>query len=139
MDETLRWGPDRRRAGGVLLLAIVASVVALTTTDAAGRLLAVGAAVCLAAWALSDLLFWPRILVDDTGLRVRTPTVRAVWPWPTTELRVDERRRFSLTSRTLELDGDTQLVVFSRWALGADPREVYIAIEARRPRSGDTR
>lgn len=131
-----RFGPHRALAVLWLVLALVALGVAVTTTDAQGRLLAVGAAVVLAIYGALDLLLWPRLAVGPDGLRVRTPSHRAVYAWPEVDrVRLDERRRFGLSAGTLEIDAGDDLVVLSRWALGADPREVLALVQSCAPRT----
>jgi Bacterial PH domain len=135
VDKTLvRFGPDRRLAGGALAGAILVGAYALVTSDPEGRLLLVGAALLLAAYSITDLVFWPRITVEVAGLTLRTPVLRARMGWADVEdIRVDERVRFGVTSRTLEIDAGPRLVVLSRRALGVDPREAYTRISAYRP------
>lgn len=115
-------------AGGLALLGMVWLV------DTPGRLLGTVAGLGLLALAGSDLLWRPRLAVDDTGIAVTTPGRRARLPWAeVTDLRVDQRRHFGLTSRTLEIDLGDDLIVLGRRSLGADPRDVAAALAAHRP------
>ncbi len=51
--------------------------------------------------------------------------VRRRLPWSAVRrLGVDERPRYGLVSRTLEVDADEFLIVLGRRSLGADPRTV---------------
>ena len=128
------FAPDRRLAWLTLAGAGVFAVVAITGADKAGQLLAVAAAALLAVIAANDLLLVPRLAVSAAGLRIRSATTRAMLPWSEVDaVRVDERRRYGLSSRTLEIDAGPLLVVLSRHALGADPREVFAIVSGFRP------
>ena len=112
-----------------LVLALVAAGAAVTTTDAAGRLLFGGAAIVLMIYGVVGLAFWPRLSAGPDGLRVHTPARRAVYAWSEVDtVRLDERRRLGLSAGTLEIDARDELVVLSRWALGADPRDVLALV-----------
>jgi hypothetical protein len=103
--------------------------------DAPGRLLGAVAGIGLLALAGADLWWRPRLAVDDTGITVTTPGRRARLPWAeVTDVRVDQRRRFGLASRTLEIDTGDDLIVLGRRSLGADPRDVAAALASHRPR-----
>jgi hypothetical protein len=129
----VRWSVRRAETalaagGGLALLGMVWLV------DAPGRLLGTVAGLGLLALAGSDLLWRPRLAVDDTGIAVVTPGRRARLPWAdVVDVRVDQRRHFGLASRTLEIDTGDDLVVLGRRSLGADPRDVAAALAARRP------
>lgn len=129
MDEiarapTCRFGPDRRLTGLSAVLALIAIGFVVLSGDAPGRVLAGVAAALLVGYTVTDVAFWPRLTASGEGLRIRTPTMRATLPWTEVDVRVDERSHLGLLSRTLEIDAGSQLVVFSRRTLGADPREV---------------
>jgi hypothetical protein len=131
----LRFGPDLRLSAVVFLLAVGALLLAITSTDGAGRLLFGLAVIVLAGYSVGDVLFWPRLTADPSGLRIRTPLERADLPWTDVEaIRADVRRRYGLRSVTLEIDAGSTLVVFSRRALGADPETVAQAVRALDPR-----
>jgi hypothetical protein len=126
---TYRFGPRRALAILWLVLALVAAGAAVTTTDAAGRLLFGGAAIVLMIYGVVGLVFWPRLSAGPDGLRVHTPARRAVYAWSEVDtVRLDERRRLGLSAGTLEIDARDELVVLSRWALGADPRDVLALV-----------
>lgn len=126
-----RFGPDRRLAVLSALLTAIACTIAALSHDPAGRLLAILAAVVLAGYAVTDLVFWPRLTASAEGLRIHTPFSRARLSWAEVdEIRVDERTRLGLVSRTLEIDAGPLLVVLSKRALGADPREVAGLLKA---------
>jgi hypothetical protein len=69
------------------------------------------------------------MLADPAGVQVRTLASRHRLPWSAIErVDVDEHTRYGLTSRTLELEAGELLVVLSKRALGADPRDVADAL-----------
>ena len=131
---THEFGPNRALAILWLALTLVAAGAAIATTDPAGRLLAGGAAIVLAAYGIVGLVFWPRLSVGPDGLRVHTPARRAVYAWGDVDtVGLDERRRFGLSTGTLEIDARGDLVVLSRWGLGADPRDVLAVVQSYAP------
>ena len=120
-------------AGGVVLAAVLVAV-----SDPAGRLLFGIAGVGLLALTAADLLLRPRLAADPAGVRIRTLAVRRRLPWSAVErVDVDERTRYGLTARTLELDAGGTLVVLGRRSLGADPRDVADALAKIRYTSSD--
>jgi hypothetical protein len=130
-----RFGPDRRLAALGAVLAAVAVAAVILSHDPAGRLLAGLAAVVLAAYVATDLLFWPRLVASGDGLRVHTPAAKTRLAWSEIdEIRVDERTHLGLMSRTLEIDAGSLLLVFSRRSLGDDPRNVLGVLNAFDPR-----
>jgi hypothetical protein len=130
-----RFGPDRRLTALCAVLSLTALGLAVWWDDAAGRLLAALSVLILGGYAVTDIVFWPRLTASGRGLRIRTPTDRTDLPWADIDaIRVDERSRLGLQSRTLEIDAGPQLVVFSRRMLGEDPRTVLDVLEAFDPR-----
>jgi hypothetical protein len=129
-----RFHPDRRYtalAGGGL---IVALGLALATAPAPGRLLAAVAAIVLAGYVASDLLFSPRIVASADGVVINSPLLRARLSWAEVEdVRADVRQRLGLRSTTLEIDAGATLAVLSRRAIGSDPEEAARLIGAFRP------
>jgi hypothetical protein len=129
-----RFGPDRRLTGATGALALIAAAAAALASDPAGRVLLGGAAIVLLVYAVTDLVFWPRLSVDSGGLSIHTPALRARIPWSDIEtVRADARERLGLRSVTLEIDAGERLVVFSRRSLGADPAAVADLIAAFAP------
>lgn len=129
----LRFGPDRRLTVGAAAGAVLALVLCLSS-DAAGRVLFAVAAVLLAGYAVGDLVWWPRLVADASGLRIRTPFTRATLSWSEVDdVRADVRTRYGLRSTTLEVDAGEVLVVFSRRSLGADPEAAASLVQAMRP------
>ena len=110
---------------------LVFGVLTLTATDAPGRVLYLLAAVVLGVLSAGDLLVNPRLIVDPAGLRVRSALSTSVVGWAEIEdIRVDERSRLGLASRTLEIDAGDRLIVLSGRALGTDVRTVAGLIAA---------
>jgi hypothetical protein len=123
---TYRYSPSRRIAIALLVVAVLAAIEAIVATAATGRLVLGCAAVVLAAIAVTDLVFTPRLRASDTGIAVFTPSVRARLRWSEIDiLRVDERSHRGLATRALEIEADERLIVLSRRSLGRDPRDVY--------------
>jgi hypothetical protein len=113
-------------------LAALAGLVILGTAffvDAPGRLLGVIAGAGLLVLAGTDLAWRPRLAAYAGGLRIRTPGRTADLPWDrVTAVRVDERQRLGVTSRTLEIDAGDDLIILGRRSLGTDPRDVAAAL-----------
>jgi hypothetical protein len=113
---------------GLVLLVLTAF------TDTPGRVLGTAAGLGLLALAGSDLVWRPRLAVDEGGLSVRAPGRRLRLPWDrVSDIRVDQRRHLGMTNRTLEIDAGDDLVVLGRRSLGADPREVAATLATLRP------
>jgi len=123
-----RWSPRPAETAAAAGGAVIALLLA-ATADPAGRVLFGLAALGLLALTVVDLLLRPRLAADPDGLRVRTLAVRRRMPWSALQrVDVDERSRYGLTARTLELDAGDTLVVLGRRALGTDPRDVADAL-----------
>ncbi len=102
--------------------------------DPAGRLLVGLAGVLLLVLGGYDTVVTPRLIASRAGLIVRTAAGRTEIPWTAIdELRLDERSRLGLASRTIEIDAGSALVVLGRHSLGREPREVYDLVSAFRP------
>jgi hypothetical protein len=130
-----RFGPDRRLTALCGVLTFVGIVSTLLSHDRGGQLLFAVATLIVAAYAVTDLLFWPRLVATADGLQVRTPGLRGSFAWSDVEaVRADTRQRLGLRSTTLEIDVADVLLVFSRRALGADPESVASVIRAFEPR-----
>jgi hypothetical protein len=130
-----RFGPDLRLSALVFLAAMGALVLSITADDRPGRLLFGIATVVLAGYSIGDVIFWPRLVADATGLRVRTPLARADIAWADVEeVRADVRQRYGLRVSTLEIDAGATLIVFSRRSLGAHPDTVSTLVCSLDPR-----
>lgn len=126
-----RFGPDRRLTALTAVGALIAALSTLLASDAAGRILLGGAALVLLGYTVTDLAFWPRLVLCADGLRVCSPLARATLAWPQVDaIRADTRQRYGLRLVTLEIDAGDQLIVLSRRALGADPETVAGAAAA---------
>lgn len=130
-----RFGPDRRLtalAGG---LCVLAAVAAWRAPSSPGQLLLSLAAAVLFGYAVSDLLFAPRLAAGPDGLVVRSPWAWARLPWDHIDaVRADVRHRHGLRTVALEIDAGERLIVLSRRALGADPEAVAARVRALDPR-----
>jgi len=121
--------------GGVLLVAAVAAV-----PDAVGRAL-VGAAGLLAlAMAAFAARQRPRleVLPGDTGIAATRLTGRREYPRSAlTRVRIVQYPRLGRRVPMLEIDvgdpstGSEGLLIFGRWELGTDPRDVFDVLAAR--------
>lgn len=124
----MQWTPrpiETALAGAVALIAAGLAVGA----DPAGRVLFAILAIWLAGLVGTDLVLRPRLRADGAGLQVRTFGVRGRLPWSQVQrVRVDERARYGLTARALEVDAGDLLLVLGRRSLGADPRDVAAAL-----------
>ena len=127
------WSPRATETSLAAMGALLAVAFALGV-DAAGRLLLSLAALGLLALVATDLALRPRLHADRSGVAVRTLGGRRFLPWSAVRrVRVDERTRIGLRTRTLEVDGGDILVVMSRRTLGADPYEVAETLYRLRP------
>ena len=126
--STGRWCPRPVETAAAAAGAVVALLLALVA-DPAGQVLFGVGAVGLALLVAVDLLLRPRLAADATGVQVRTLAVRRRLPWSAVQrIDVDERARYGLVSRTLELEAGDTLVLLGRRALGDDPRDVADAL-----------
>jgi Bacterial PH domain len=126
----VQWTPRPSETWAAAGAAVVTAGVAVTL-DPAGRLLLALAAALLAWIAGTDLVLRPRLRADAGGIEVRTLSFRRALSWAeVSRVRVDERSRYGRSARTLEVDAGDTLVLLSRRALGADPREVADALAA---------
>ncbi|MEN3361703.1 MAG: hypothetical protein V7637_5685, partial [Mycobacteriales bacterium] len=106
-------------AGALIAVALAAGA------DPAGRLLFALLGLWLAGLVATDLVLRPRLRADGGGLLVRTLAIRGQLPWSQVQrVRVDQRSRYGLSARTLEVDAGDLLLVLGRRSLGADPRDV---------------
>lgn len=132
----MHWSVRAVETGIAALTGLVILLVAVFA-DPAGRLLGGVAGVGLLILAGTDLAWRPRLAANGGGLSVRTPGRTARLPWAQiAEVRVDERQRLGLTSRTLEIDAGDDLIVLGRRSLGTDPRDVAAVLDSLRPARG---
>jgi PH (Pleckstrin Homology) domain-containing protein len=131
----VRFGPDRRLTALTASGAVGAAFGAVVTSDGPGRILLVLAAVVLALYAATDIVYWPRITATADGLVIKAPGGSAQLAWADIErISAPTRLRLGLRSMTLEIDAGASLHVFSRRALGADPDTVVTLLAAHDPR-----
>lgn len=123
-----QWNPRPVETATVAGAGLVAAALAVIA-DPMGRLLFGVAAVGLLLVAAVDLVLRPRLSADATGLHVRTVGAWHDLPWPSIErIDVDEKTRYGLTSRTLEVETAGRLILLGRRTLGEDPRDVADAL-----------
>jgi hypothetical protein len=131
----VRFGPDRRLTAVAGVGALIGLALCVTAGDAPGRLLFGLATLVLLGYVAGDLIWWPRLAADRTGVHIRTPFIRADLAWDAVDdVHADVRNRYGLRSATLEVDAGEVLVVFSRRSLGTDPEAAAGLIAAMRPR-----
>jgi hypothetical protein len=143
---TYRYQPSRRMAGLIALAAIAATVEAIRadgtsagagSNAAAGRLLLGIVALVLAAIAVSDVVFAPRLTATFAGLAVFAPSARARLRWSEIDsIRVDTNSHLGLRNSTLEIEAGDRLIVLTRRGLGCDPETVATQLSTLRSDSG---
>lgn len=130
MQQT-EWGP---KTLGIVTLAALGFALALSSaavaTDAPGRFLSGMAGTGLIIFAGGSWRARPRLAITAEGLVLRgwfrTVTLRRA---DIGLIRITEFRRIGRKVRLLEVDtNNDQLVVLSRWDLGADPLAVLDAL-----------
>lgn len=118
-------------------LAAVSLLVTILSSEAASRLFLGLATVLLLAIGAYGTFVRPRLVVDDSGLTVRTLTGARQLPWHEVKVRITHTRRLGRETATLELDWQhgehEQLFVLTPLDLGADPRDVANVLHALRP------
>jgi hypothetical protein len=123
-----QWNPRPVETAALAGTGVLAALLTLVA-DPMGRVLFAVATLGLLVVAAADLLLRPRLAADPTGLHVRTVTAWRDLPWAEIErIDVDERNRYGLTSRTLEVEADGRLILLGRRTLGEDPRDVADAL-----------
>lgn len=134
-SSTVRaFGPDRRLTAAYAGAAFVAVLATALTTDAAGRILFGVAALIFVGYALTDVVYSPRLVATAQGLSIHSPTLTGEFAWSDVHaVRADSRQRAGLRLVTLEIDVADSLAVFSRRALGADPEAAARQIRLVRP------
>lgn len=127
MQQT-EWGPRPAAVVVCGLLGVVLLIAAVTlVTDVPGRFLASVAGIGLVAFAVLSWRARPKLAIAADGLVVRgwfrTRTLRRA---DLAAVRITEFRRIGRKVRLLEIDTtpDDDLLVFTRWDLGAEPLAV---------------
>ena len=132
MQQT-QWEPHTAGIAGCGVAGVLMAIAAVTlVTDLPGRVLAGVAAVGLILFAGMSWLARPKLAITPEGLALRG--------WFRTQIlqqsdikiiRIMEFRRYGRRVRLLEIEkADADLVLFSRWDLGADPVQVLDALTA---------
>jgi len=131
----VRFVPDRRYTAAAGAGFVIALVAAVATGDQAGRLLAAVAALVLAAAALSDLVFSPRLEATSAGVVIRSPFTRAALGWDEiNSVAVVSRAHLGLRNSALEIDAGAVLAEFTRRTLNAELDEARDLLLSFRPR-----
>lgn len=132
MDNSRTWGPQPAAIAAVGVVGLLmAAGCATLAVDPPGRFLSGVAAVGLLVFAAGSWRARPRLAVTEHGLvyrgwlRTRTLTRADL-----ERIRITEFRRLGRKVRLLEIDTRTELLVLSRWDLGADPLTVLDALTA---------
>ncbi|MFC5181276.1 PH domain-containing protein [Actinomadura harenae] len=122
-----RWRvPPAQTAVKIAATAVLAALALLSLDDPQFLLLTGVAAVGAAALAVRDVLAPVRLEADADGLTaVRGYATRTRLEWPrVTAVRVDERKRLFSKTLLLEIETEDDLIMLSRFDLGADVRDV---------------
>ncbi|HWG99775.1 MAG TPA: PH domain-containing protein [Pilimelia sp.] len=104
----------------------LAALAALVAEDAVAIVAALAAMLALVGWAVRDLLRPVRLAADRQGVTVASGlrgARRLAWS-EVERVRVDDRPRLGLRTRTLEIDTGEALYLFGPHDLGAPPEEV---------------
>ena len=132
MQQT-EWSPPAVGIAACGVFGLILAIGAVTLiTDAPGRILVGIAAAGLLVFASLSWRARPKLAISDDRLVIRG--------WSRTNLlrrsdikliRITEFRRIARKVRLLEIDtADDRLLVFTRWDLGTDPRDVLDALTA---------
>ncbi|ATO60889.1 PH domain-containing protein [Mycobacterium avium] len=132
MQQT-RWEPHPAGIAGCGVAGVLMAIAAVTVvTDPPGRVLAGVAAAGLLVFAGMSWRARPKLAITPDGLAVRGWYRTQVLQRPDIKIiRIIEFRRYGRKVRLLEVESaDGDLVVLSRWDLGADPLQVLDALTA---------
>jgi hypothetical protein len=118
-------------------LAAVFLLVTILSSEPTSRVFLGLATLLMLALGAYGTFVRPRLLVDDSGLTVRTLSGARRLPWHEVKVRLARTRRLGRETATLELDWrhgeDEHLFVFTPMDLGTDPRDVADVLHALRP------
>ena len=132
MQQT-QWEPHTAGIAGCGVAGVLMAIAAVTlVTDLPGRVLAGVAAVGLILFAGMSWLARPKLAITPEGLVLRGWFRTQVLQQSDIKIiRIMEFRRYGRRVRLLEIEkADADLVLFSRWDLGADPVQVLDALTA---------
>ena len=140
-DLPLRWSTPPAAVAALSLAGIgLAVMAAVAVPDAAGRVLVGFAALIVLTTVVLALRQRPRleVLPEGTGIAATRLTGRREFPRAALQrVRIVEYPRFGRRVPMLEIDaldpstGAENLMIFGRWDLGTDPRNVHEALTAR--------
>ncbi|MFI9008662.1 PH domain-containing protein [Actinosynnema sp. NPDC053489] len=137
MNPPRTWSPQPGMVGLAWGLAAVFLLVTIISSDPMSRVFLGLATLVQLALGAHGTFVRPRLLVDDSGLTVRTLSGPRRLPWHEVKVRLVRTRRFGRETPTLELDWqhgeDEQLFVLTTVDLGTDPRDVADVLHALRP------
>ncbi|WP_026414587.1 PH domain-containing protein [Actinomadura oligospora] len=137
-QPAVRWRvPPAQTAVKIAAAVALAALTVLSLDDPQFVLLAGVAAVGATALAVRDVLAPVRLEADVEGLTaVRGYATRTRLAWPeVTAVRVDERRRLFSKTLLLEIETEDDLIMLSRFDLGADVRDVADTLTELRDRA----
>ena len=132
MQQT-QWEPHTAGIAGCGVAGVLMAIAAVTlVTDLPGQVLAGVAAVGLILFAGMSWLARPKLAITPEGLVLRGWFRTQVLQHSDIKIiRIMEFRRYGRRVRLLEIEkADADLVLFSRWDLGADPVQVLDALTA---------
>jgi Bacterial PH domain len=120
---------------GKFVVAALLVLIALTAGRGFSLWLGLVASGLVAGYGLRDALGRERLRATPDGVRVGTGFGRhRELAWSQLErVRVDQRLRLGLRTDMLELDAAEELFLFSRYDLGAEPRDALAALRALHP------
>jgi hypothetical protein len=120
---------------GKFVVAALLALIALTAGRGFSLWLGLVASGLIAGYGLRDVLGRERLRATTAGVRVGTGFARhreLAWS-QVARVRVDQRLRLGLRTDMLELDAGEELFLFSRYDLGAEPRDALAALRAVHP------
>lgn len=139
-DPEVRWATSPAAAGALILAGVaLGSATFFAVPDPVGRILVGFAALVALTLAASAALLRPRleILEDGSGIGTFRVTGRRTHPRDRIRrVRIVDYPRLGRRVPMLEIDvddaaGNETLLIFGRWDLGTDPRDVFDIFAAR--------
>lgn len=127
--STLSWAPHPGLVGIGWAFAAGAAAWAILTDDRPGKVLLAVATLVLVTVCLFGTIARPRLAADADGITVRGLSGRRHWAWADVRVRLVRTRRLGRDQPSVELDADPDLIVLGWLDLGADPVDVFDAIQ----------
>ena len=120
---------------GKFVVAALLALIALTAGRGFSLWLGLVAAGLIAGYGLRDVLGRERLRATAVGVRVGTGFARhRELAWSQVDrVRIDQRLRLGLRTDMLEVDAGEELFLFSRYDLGAEPRDALAALRTVHP------